>query len=256
MSLRFLRPKIPKRTLTCSAHASLIQSIWVWKFHKLNSREAVDVHGYIPERVVNSVPLKRNFKDINNKIIAMGWKKVYDQSGSANIDRVLELYANFDQQRYLKIEYLAIAIQKQWTNYKDIREMLCVLISKAKWSRYDGKYQRHKCLRMSNFYREELAHPLENVFDPIDSMVDISKVMAPRQSEKHNLTPTEERAGQSTLLSQMQKMLVIHGEHMRLDYSSVYVDAPHTVYSKALLGEDANLPDDEDVCSVDLMHAD
>ncbi|KAK4360159.1 hypothetical protein RND71_019111 [Anisodus tanguticus] len=101
----------------------------------------------------------------------------------------------------------------------------------------------------------KLAHPLDRVLDPIDSMVEISKVMAPGLSEKHNLTPTAERAGQSTLIAQMYKILVIHGENMRLDYSSVYVEAAHTVYSRALLGEDVNLLDNEDVCSVDLMQA-
>ncbi|KAK4366644.1 hypothetical protein RND71_014524 [Anisodus tanguticus] len=65
----------------------------------------------------------------------------------------------------------------------------------------------------------------QRVHDLIDNMVDISKFMAPRQSEKYNLTPIEERSAQSTLFTQMHKM--------------------------AFLGKDANLPDDEDACSVD-----
>ncbi|KAJ8557153.1 hypothetical protein K7X08_002778 [Anisodus acutangulus] len=102
----------------------------------------------------------------------------------------------------------------------------------------------------------DLAHLFDRVLDPLDSMIDISKVLALGQSVKHNLTPVEECSGKYTLITQIHKIMVIQGEHFRLYYLSVYAEAPHIVYSRALLGEDARLPEDEVVCLVDQMMAD
>ncbi|KAK4357614.1 hypothetical protein RND71_023224 [Anisodus tanguticus] len=178
----------------------------------------------------------------------------------------------------------------QWPDYKAIQETLCGSDSKATWDCYDGKYRRHKSLKMRNFCKEarvwlrllnysimplghyssvkkervsivyffikvlpinigywmmkeirrmreckakrlsygttlttfmmmlnrDLARPLDRVLEPLDSTTDISKVMAPGQSVKHNLTPAKERSSQSTLISQMHKIMVIQGEHFRL----------------------------------------
>ncbi|KAK4366579.1 hypothetical protein RND71_014459 [Anisodus tanguticus] len=102
----------------------------------------------------------------------------------------------------------------------------------------------------------DLAHLFDRVLGPLDSMIDISKVLALGQSVKHNLTPVEECSGKSTLITQIHKIMVIQGEHFQLYYLSVYAEAPHTVYSRALLGEDARLPEDEVVCLVYQMMAD
>ncbi|XP_060200426.1 uncharacterized protein LOC132628679 [Lycium barbarum] len=52
------------------------------------------VDGYVHERDVNKVALKKNLRGIYNEIIRMGWNWVFDNPGPVNIDMVLELYSN------------------------------------------------------------------------------------------------------------------------------------------------------------------
>ncbi|KAJ8533138.1 hypothetical protein K7X08_016027 [Anisodus acutangulus] len=87
-------------------------------------------------------------------------------------------------------------------------------------------------------------------------MIDISNVKALKLNVKLILTPAEERSAQSTLLAHLHKMAVIAGERFELDFSSIFIEAPHTTHSRALFGDDSRIPADEYINSADLMDAD
>ncbi|KAK4348562.1 hypothetical protein RND71_031317 [Anisodus tanguticus] len=54
-------------------------------------------NGYVHERVVDQVHLKRNFRDIYNQIKRLSWNVVFENPGPVNIDRVSVFYLNMEK---------------------------------------------------------------------------------------------------------------------------------------------------------------
>ena len=134
--------------------------------------------GYTHERAISRAPLKKNFRDIHDRIVAMGWTSVFEQPGPVNIDLVMEFYACIPNRRIPD----SVFFRKRWVpltasalcraigapdvpvepllefikrpDYRAIRETLCGANSKAQWARYSGPLRKHRSMSMSNFCRE------------------------------------------------------------------------------------------------------
>ncbi|KAK4359506.1 hypothetical protein RND71_021735 [Anisodus tanguticus] len=131
-------------------------------------------------------------------------RSVFDKSGPVNIDMILEMYDNFQLSRSdndqwainIRGEYVPLQLSamcailgvpnhpieplKDFTrrlDYKEIRETMCGPDSEAKWTRYDGKYRRHKSMQMRNFYRDARVwlRLLNNWITPLDYYTNVQK---------------------------------------------------------------------------------
>ena len=139
--------------------------------------------GYVHERPVNKVALKKNFREIYKQIVGMGWSAVFDNPGPVNIDLVLELYSNIILGRSEGGEpHHSVLLRGEWVpltastlcahlgvpdhpvgpllefikrpDYKAIRETLCGPDSMAKWARYREDPRKHKTMLMGDFLKE------------------------------------------------------------------------------------------------------
>lgn len=311
--------------------------------------------GYINERAVNESLLQKNFPTIHQAIHEMGWTSVFQHPGPANLDLVLELYANMfapTRGQYhdtVDLRGKEIVVNKTTLcevlgvpdhpieplndfidrpDYKAMRELLCGPSSSHQWTRRNGKNRTHKCMIMGKFQKparvwlklinhrirpldhystvtreracmiyffmtgqpvnlgywmlKEIVKTRDNlskrlhfantlttlvmkrftdIFDPRGDRViaaptetvDISNVQAPDETPKAKLTPAEEREGQANLLARMHAMMEWQCRQAGMDFTALDARFPLSTISKQIIGGRVELPEDEDMNTVDLM---
>lgn len=118
-----------------------------------------------------------------------------------------------------------------------------------------------KRLHFANTLTALVMKRFTDIFDPRGDRViaaptetvDISNVQAPDETPKAKLTPAEEREGQANLLARMHAMMEWQCRQAGMDFTALDAQFPLSTISKQIIGGRVELPEDEDVNTVDLM---